>query len=145
MPTPTTRFPQLANLGKITTPYGGQTAQEGVHPGVDIANMNGTPVPAFSSGRVTAVDYGKKQGENNFGNSVVVTDPDGNRHRYSHLKKGYVKVGDPVTPGQPIAEMGNSGAAYSPSGQGDGTNLDYRIVDAYGRFLDPTPLVKKYL
>lgn len=144
-PEPGARFPRLARLGKITTPFGGQTAQEAWHPGVDVANANGTPVPAFAGGKVTGVDYGHKTGENNFGNSVVVTDPQGNRHRYSHLKRGYVKLGDSVAPGQPIAEMGNSGAAYSPSGRGDGTNLDYRIVNSYGKFIDPTPYVNKFM
>lgn len=145
-PTPSSRFPGLSTtIGKITTPFGGQTTQEPVHPAVDVAGPNGTPVPATAEGVVSHVDYGHQQGENNFGNSVIVTDNDGNQHRYSHLRRGYVQVGQKVKEGQPIAEMGNTGATYSPSGKGDGTNLDYRIVDAYGRFVNPEPYIQKYV
>lgn len=144
-PVPSQRFPALATVAKMTVPFGGSTAQEAFHPGVDVAGPLGAPVPAPASGRVVGVDYGHQQGENNFGNSVIIEDADGNKHRYSHLKRGYVQVGDTVKEGQPIAEMGNSGAAYSPSGLGDGTNLDYRIVNAYGNFVDPTPYIQKYM
>lgn len=143
-PIPSARFPSLAKLGTVTTPFGGSTTQEGFHPGVDIANKKGTPVPAFAGGTVTKADYGHPDGENSFGNSVIVTDPQGNKHRYSHLNRGYVQVGQRITAGQPLGEIGASGATYSPSG-GDPSNLDYRIVSAYGKAVDPTALVHKYL
>lgn len=142
MMSPQQQFPQLTKVGVVTTPFGGNTQQEGFHPGVDIANANGTPVPAFKGGVVEQVVNGRQQGENNFGNSVIIKDADGNRHQYSHLKKGLVKRGQKVQDGQMIAQMGNSGAAYSPSGQGDGTNLDYRIVNAYGQFINPERFVR---
>lgn len=134
--------PMLAMSGKITTPYGGNTTQEGFHPGVDIANVKGTPFPSTVSGVVTGADFGHQQGENNFGNSIIVTDANGDQHRFSHLNNGYVKVGQPVTQGQPIGEFGNSGATYSASGQGDGTNLDYRITTAYGKYKNPMLYLK---
>lgn len=138
---PAQAMPKLARAftpnGRITTPFGGSTTQEPFHPAVDIANKMGTPIPSTVKGVVTMADYGHKQGENNFGNSVIVTDADGNQHRYSHMNQGYVKMGQPVAQGQPIGEFGNTGATYSPSGMGDGTNLDYRIVDAYGQYKNP--------
>jgi murein DD-endopeptidase MepM/ murein hydrolase activator NlpD len=136
-PIPPTPQQKYKNLGVITTPFGGQTAFESSHPGVDIANTNGTPIPSPVDGQVVAKTEGQPQGQG-FGNFVTVKDGDGNKHYFSHLKKGYVKVGDRVQKGQTLAEMGNSGAAYSKSGQGDGTHLDYRIVNASGKYLNPT-------
>lgn len=143
---PKAQFPWLvSSVGKITTPFGGRTSQEAVHPGVDIANRIGTKIPAFESGTVTSVDYGHKQGENNFGNSVVITDAQGNQHRYSHLNRGYVKAGDKIKKGQPMGELGNTGATYSASGMGDGANLDYRIATAYGKYKNPLTYLKGYI
>lgn len=132
------------NLGVVTTPFGAKTRQEGFHPGVDIASRKGTPVPAFSSGTVVGTDYGHQKGENNFGNSVLVRDPGGNTHRYSHLHQGYVSIGQPVRKGQPIGTFGDSGATYSPSG-GDSTNLDYRIVAKNGQYKNPMTYLNSFL
>jgi murein DD-endopeptidase MepM/ murein hydrolase activator NlpD len=123
-------------IGKITTPFGGQTSQEAVHPGVDIAAPNGTPVPSPVSGVVTSADYGHVKGENNFGNSAVVTDANGDSHRFSHMANGYVQVGQPVNQGQQLGTIGDTGATYSPSG-GDSSNLDYRISTRYGQMKNP--------
>ena len=128
----------------MTVPFGGQTAWEGNHPGVDIANKQGTPVPAMASGVVTGVVNGKGQADPNnpsdpnhgFGNQVSIKDPYGNEHRYSHLHNTYVKVGQRVNKGDIIGPMGSSGSSYSPSG-GDATHLDYRLLDAYGRYMNP--------
>jgi murein DD-endopeptidase MepM/ murein hydrolase activator NlpD len=48
-----------------------------------------------------------------------------------------VQKGQQVSKGQDVATMGNSGATYSPSGKGDGTHLDYRIVTAFGKYKNP--------
>ena len=135
-PNPQQRF---TNLGVITVPYGGKTKEEAVHPAIDVANNIGTPIPATVDGVVTKVDGGHVQGENNFGNSVTIKDADGNSHEFHHLANIGAKQGQRVNRGQQVATMGNTGATYSQSGNGDGTHLDYRIVDAYGRSKDPTP------
>lgn len=132
----------FTSLGKVTSPYGGKTTQEGFHPGVDIANYKGTPIPSTTSGTVTNAINGRKQGENNFGNQVAVRDGNGDTHTYSHLDKGYVRAGDRIKKGQLLGTMGNSGATYSASGQGDGTNLDYRIITAYGKYKNPMTYLK---
>ena len=122
----------LSSLGTLTTPFGGSTRYEAQHPGVDIANKPGTPVSDFVPGRVTESGFN----QNGFGNSIVITDAQGAKHRYSHLLNRYVRVGDQVTAGQQIGTMGNTGNTYSESG-GTGTHLDYRIVDAYNRYVNP--------
>lgn len=130
------------NLGNITAGWGAKTADENFHPAVDFANAKGTPVPSFTPGVVQSVDGGHQQGENNFGNSVTIKDAAGNQHQYHHLNNIGVKPGQTVGAGQPIGGMGNTGSTYSPSGQGDGTHLDYRIVSAYGQYVNPMTYLK---
>lgn len=132
---------QLSKLGNLTTPFGAKTEQEQFHPGVDIANKKGTPIPAFAGGVVQHIINGRQPGENNFGNSVIVKDKQGLTHRYSHLAGVGVKPGQQVMDGQQIGTMGDSGAAYSPTG-GDASNLDYRIMNAYGQYLDPSKIMR---
>ncbi len=134
-------YQNLGNIGKVTTPYGGKTAYEQFHGGVDVANKKGTPIPAFANGVVTAVVGGYKNGDNGYGNSVIVTDKNGDKHRYSHLHKSFVVPGQKVSKGQPLAQMGDSGSSYSPSG-GDSSHLDYRVVSAYGQMKNPLTYIK---
>lgn len=141
---PSTNFSQTnaAKLGALTTDYGGSTKYEKFHPGIDIANKIGASVPAFAPGTVTEVVTGKKQGDKGFGNYVIVTDAQGNKHRYSHLYNAWVKVGQKVNEGQNIASIGNTGSTYSNSG-GTGAHLDYRIRDAYNKYISPYKFFKK--
>lgn len=127
------------NLGKLTLPFGAPTpgSKEPTHMGVDFANEMGTPIPAVVGGVVTKAEGGHVNGENNFGNNLEITDPEGNKHQYNHLQGINVKSGQQIQKGQPVATMGNSGAAVSKSGMGDGTHLDYRIVSAYGQYRNP--------
>lgn len=138
-PNPSNRF---KNLGTVTVHWGGKTRDESFHPAVDVANKLGTPIPATTHGVIEHVDDGHKQGEQNFGNSVILKDAAGNRHQYNHLHKISVRPGQLVRKGQNIGTMGNSGATYSPSGKGDGTHLDYRIVSAYGKYKNPMTYLK---
>jgi len=131
---------QFSKLGNITTPFGAPTTQEASHGGVDIANAKGTPAPAFEGGTVVGTVTGKPHGSNDFGNSVMIKDQNGLTHRYSHLANVAVKPGQAVGKGQNIGAIGDSGATYSPNG-GDSSNLDYRIVDGYGKLLNPMPYV----
>lgn len=131
---------KFKNLGKITVPFGGQTEQESFHPGVDVANAEGTTIHTPVDGVVVANDGGHEQGENNFGNTLEIKDAEGNVHQFHHLQGSPLKPGQAVRKGEPVAAMGKSGATYSPSG-GDPTNLDYRIVSAYGKYLNPAPFL----
>jgi murein DD-endopeptidase MepM/ murein hydrolase activator NlpD len=138
-PNPLNKF---KNIGAITVPYGGQTREEGFHPGVDVANEIGTPIPATAGGVVTKVDNGHVQGENNFGNTLEIRDGEGNTHQYHHLQGIDARPGQMVQQGQQVATMGNTGSTYSESGKGDGAHLDYRIVNAYGRYRNPSVLAR---
>ena len=130
----------ISNLGTTTTNFGGQTRYEGYHPGIDVANKIGTPIPAFAGGTVTSVVSGKQQGDKGFGNTMTVVDDQGREWRYSHLASEYVPVGSKVTQGQTIASMGNSGSTYSNTGN-TGSHLDIRIKDLYGKYINPTSII----
>ena len=129
---------KYVNLGKITTPFGGSTTQEGFHPGVDVANSLGTPIHAPVDGTIIRTNEGHVTGENSFGNQVELKDNNGNLHQFNHLQKALAKSGQKIRKGETIATLGNSGAVYSKSGLGDGANLDYRIVNSYNQYVNPT-------
>lgn len=118
--------------GVITTPYGGQTRGEAQHPGVDIANQEGTEIPALADGVITSAGGTS----NGMGNVVTLKDNQGNTHEYGHLRNSIVRPGQRVRRGQNIAAMGKSGNVYSKSG-GDPSHIDIRISNAYGRYFNP--------
>jgi len=126
----------LARLGAMTTPYGGSTKYEGFHPGIDVANVRGTPIPFVSSGTVVEVVTGKKQGDPGYGNYVKVRDEKGNFVKYAHADKMNVRLGQKVSTGQVGLTMGNSGSTYSLHG-GGGDHLDIRFTDMFGKYFDP--------
>jgi len=132
----------FSNLGTTTVPYGGSTKYEQFHPGIDVANKIGTQIPFKTAGTVSEVVSGKKQGDSGFGNYVVVTDPQGAKHRYSHLHQSFVKPGQQVQAGQIGGLMGNTGQTYSMHG-GTGSHLDYRIRDLYGKYINPFKYLKQ--
>jgi|3_EtaG_2_1085321.scaffolds.fasta_scaffold33938_2 murein DD-endopeptidase MepM/ murein hydrolase activator NlpD len=136
----TPKYRNIKKLGTITTPYGGNTRGEAVHPGVDIANKEGTPVPALADGVITAVE----PKDNGMGNTVTLQDSNGDTHQYGHLRNSIVKAGQRVRRGEQIAAMGQSGNSYSPSG-GDPSHLDIRIVSAYGKWKNPMTYVKSFI
>lgn len=125
------------NLGNLTTPFGGQTRGESKHPGLDIANKEGTPIPALSDGTITTVG----ETSNGFGNIVALKDKEGNVHQYGHLQKSVVKPGMKVRKGQTIGKMGHSGNSYSESG-GPSDHLDIRVATPNGSWKNPMELNK---
>lgn len=133
----------IKSLGTKTVDFGGSTKFEKFHPALDIANVKGTPIPAFRDGVVTEVVTGKKQGDKGYGNYVIITDANGNKHRYSHLDVANVKVGTKISKGQAIGTMGNTGSTYSTKG-GDGTHLDYRIHGQDGKYVNPYEYLSSY-
>ena len=132
-----------SSFGSVTVPYGGGTKYEKFHPGIDIANKIGTPVPASLGGIVQKVVSGQRQGDKGFGNYVVVKDSYGGLHRYSHLNNSFVRVGQNIKKGAYVGGMGNTGSTYSTSG-GSGSHLDYRIRDLYGKYVNPSQYLAKY-
>lgn len=144
VPVPPTGPPaeQFKKLGAVTTPYGGATRFEKFHPGVDVANKIGTNIPLYTGGKVTDLVKGKGRGKG-FGNYVIITDPSGAQHRYSHLHQTFLEMGQEVESGDILGTVGTSGATYSTSG-GSGAHLDYRIRDAYGKYVNPSEYLANF-
>ena len=132
--------PQQGRLGQVTVPYGGSTRYEKFHPGIDVASKIGTNVPSFTQGKITEIVGGKVQGDKGYGNYVIVTDPQGNKHRYSHLNQSFVKLGQPVQRGAILGGMGNTGSTYSLHG-GTGSHLDYRVKNLWDRYINPSSFI----
>lgn len=123
-----------------------------LHDGIDIASAEGPYVIGVRNGTVTDIRdgcsnngyYGNPEG---YGNYVIVDYGDGFEVLYGHLYPGSlkVKVGDSVTYGQVIANMGNSGSST-------GTHLHFRMhlngesVDPldYISMEDPRPMTKVF-
>lgn len=78
----------------------------GSHNGVDIANVEGTPILAMRDG--TVIISGTVSG---YGNAIYIDHGNGITTRYGHILDGglLVKAGDKVKQGQKIALMGNTG------------------------------------
>jgi murein DD-endopeptidase MepM/ murein hydrolase activator NlpD len=79
------------------------------HAGTDIAAPTGTPIRAVADGRV--IESGSK---GSYGNAVVIQTEDGHKMLYAHNSKNFVQVGDWVSRGEPIAEVGSTGRATGP-------------------------------
>jgi murein DD-endopeptidase MepM/ murein hydrolase activator NlpD len=79
------------------------------HAGTDIAAPHGTPVRAVAEGRV--IESGVKGG---YGNTVVIQTDDGRKMLYAHNNQNFVRVGDKVSRGDAIAEVGSTGRATGP-------------------------------
>ena len=98
------------------------------HEGIDVAAPMGAPVVAPASGVVITITQQHGYGlilEINHGNGLVT--------KYAHLSRVNVKMGQRVTRGQLIANVGNSGLSTGP-------HLHYEIhVD--GRVVDPLKFV----
>ena len=98
--------------------YGGEGAQFGAdrgshsHQGQDIMAAEGTPVISPRAGYV----YWKAYQEGGAGHYLVVRADDGRDLVFMHLVSGSPTVGkgDPVTAGQQIAQVGNTGRSEAP-------------------------------
>ena len=105
--------------GRVTSEFG-ELRITGIHRGIDIANVTGTPIKATANGTVIAVGT-----SGNYGKRIMLyhgTDERGNNYMtvYTHLSEFNVKVGDKVSQGDLIGLMGNTG--YST-----GAHLHYEV------------------
>lgn len=115
--------------GTITSHFGWRNAPtrgaSSNHPAIDIGVPIGTPVAAADGGVV--IYAGSNSG---YGNSVGIKHDNGMVTYYNHLDSWNVNVGDRVTQGQQIAASGNTGISTGP-------HLDFKVLDANGKPVDP--------
>lgn len=80
------------------------------HPGIDLAAPAGTPVKAADAGYVVAAGWSPY----GYGFHVVIDHGNQMQTLYAHLSKFNVKVGDSVTRGQVIGNVGSTGNSTGP-------------------------------
>lgn len=76
------------------------------HPGIDIANRVAPGVAASDGGIVVVAGWPDNMG---YGNRVVIDHGNGYRSLYAHLSNIYVSVGETISRGQLIGQMGSTG------------------------------------
>lgn len=98
-----------------------------LHAGLDIANVEGTPILAAMAG--TVIDSGPASG---FGQWIRIQHDDGSIAVYGHMETLDVAVGERVTAGQKIAGMGNRGFST-------GSHLHFELYPTGSEPVDPAP------
>ncbi len=96
------------------------------HKGLDIAAPAGTEIHAVFDGVVTFAGWC-----NDYGYNVIIDHGNGVQTRYAHSRKLHVKVGDTVTQGQFIAEVGTTG-------QSTGNHVHFEVI-INGTRVNPAP------
>jgi len=100
-------------IGEVTSSFGWRIhpilGTERFHAGIDFGADYGSLIYASQSGRVIYADwYG------GYGNSVIIDHGNGITTLYAHCSELYVRDGDAVQQGQPIAAVGSTGFSTGP-------------------------------
>ena len=118
---------------RFTSGFGGRDDPFGrgarMHAGQDLAGSYGSPIYATADGVVTYAGW-----ENGYGRLIKVQHAFGIETRYGHLSQIRVEVGQRVSRGDRIGDMGNSGRST-------GTHLHYE-VRLSGRAVNPMTFIK---
>lgn len=112
-------------VGRITSDFGPRSGS--THQGLDIAAPIGTPIRVPVGG--TVINSGPASG---FGLWVRVRHDDGSITVYGHINQTFVSVGQRVSAGDTIAEVGNRG-------QSTGPHLHIEVIDPGGSKINPRP------
>lgn len=107
-----TRFRFTSGFGTRDDPINGSAR---MHEGQDLAGDYGSPVYSTGDGTVTYAGW-----ENGYGRLIKVSHAFGIETRYGHLSQIEVHVGQKVSRGEKIGDMGNSGRST-------GTHLHYEV------------------
>ncbi|NBQ17513.1 M23 family metallopeptidase [bacterium] len=100
------------------------------HYGVDMAAVKGVPVRAPAAGIVLESDF-----HNGMGNYIVIAHNRKYKTRYFHLHRRRVKVGQKVSRGDHIGDVGSTGSVARRKGR-DPSHLHFEVY-AFGRHIDP--------
>jgi murein DD-endopeptidase MepM/ murein hydrolase activator NlpD len=120
------RFRWTSGFGYRRDPKGAGTR---MHEGTDMAGSYGTPIYATADGVVTHAGW-----DNGYGRQVTIRHDFGVETLYGHLSDIDVSVGQRVSRGDHIGDMGNSGRST-------GTHLHYE-VHLGGKPVNPMTFIK---
>ena len=105
-------LPKYSGYYIMPSPGATRTQKMHGHNGVDFANSLGTPILASASGVVSVAKTG---GYNyGYGNYIIITHPNGTETVYGHLLSVKVSVGQSVSQGQQIGQLGSTGDSTGP-------------------------------
>lgn len=123
MPTiwPTDNRRITSQYGVRKDPFNGSAR---FHAGVDIAGSVGDPIYATADGVVV-----HSERDNAEGNNITIDHGNGIRTRYMHMSKLIAKVGDKVSKGDVIGELGSTGRSTGP-------HMHYEVLVG-GKTTDP--------
>jgi len=110
--------------GILTSGFGWRWGR--VHQGIDIAGPVGTPILAAAAGVVEFSGWN----DGGYGYMIDIRHSDGTVTRYAHNSALYVRSGQSVNQGQPIAAMGSTGFSTGP-------HLHFEIRPNGGAAVDP--------
>lgn len=112
----------------ITQHYGNKSSRyvNGIHTGLDLGCMAGSPIYAATDGTVTAAGW-----MGAYGNTVRIKFSDSMTTGYHHMSRVAVKVGDNVSAGKVIGYIGSTG-------QSTGPHLHFEVL-INGKTVDPEP------
>lgn len=124
----------LAVKGTITSHFGKRKAPTAgastYHKGLDIAAPMGVSILAAKGGTVVTSTYSSSAG-----NYIMINHGDGLNTVYMHASKRVVKVGDTVSQGQKIAEVGSTGYSTGP-------HLHFGVI-VKGNYVNPEPYLTR--
>ncbi|SFG21118.1 Murein DD-endopeptidase MepM and murein hydrolase activator NlpD, contain LysM domain [Palleronia marisminoris] len=119
-------LPIMSNF-RFTSGFGPRWGR--MHQGTDFAGAHGTPIHTTADGTVSFA--GRQSG---YGNLVKIKHDFGIETRYAHMSAIHVKVGQRVSRGDRIGDMGNTGRST-------GTHLHYE-VRVGGKPVNPMTYIK---
>ncbi|GGW22708.1 peptidase M23 [Gemmobacter lanyuensis] len=125
-PIPSGRYRFTSGFGTRDDPTG---RGRRMHEGLDFAGAYGTPIEATADGTVIEAGWA-----NGYGRMVKIRHDFGVSTLYGHLSEIHVSVGQKVSRGDRIGDMGNSGRST-------GTHLHYE-VHVGGRPVNPMTFIK---
>lgn len=117
----------VKNAFRFTSGFGRRWGR--MHNGTDFAAAHGTPIYATADGVVTHAGW-----QSGYGKLIKIQHQFGIETRYAHHSKIRVKVGQRVSRGQRIGDMGNTGRST-------GTHLHYE-VRVGGKAVNPMIYIK---
>jgi murein DD-endopeptidase MepM/ murein hydrolase activator NlpD len=117
----------LKSSFRFTSGYGYRWGR--LHEGTDLAGAYGSPIYATADGVVVWADW-----QSGYGRLVKIQHEFGIETRYGHMSEIRVKVGQRVSRGDRIGDMGNSGRST-------GTHLHYE-VRVGGKPVNPMTYIK---
>lgn len=117
--------------GRVGSGYGprvGHSGETHMHQGLDLTAKFGQPIAAAAPGKV---EHAGPAGT--YGNLVIVRHQNGYQTRYAHMSSVGVKVGDQVTAGQALGNVGSTGLS-------DGPHLHFEVRKG-DQAIDPTAVL----